>query len=129
MNRVWCPRNASTQIVVWNDDRLLGGASQFQPPSSNCSWRSRSTSRSIARLAEAGTQGQDPPVYTGLDLALEEGRVVEFRPPGVIADEADRVPGSLARSVQTCLPSAPLRSGSSRCANGPRKETLSLALA
>ena len=26
-----------TQIVEWNEDRLLGGASQFQPPSSNCS--------------------------------------------------------------------------------------------
>jgi hypothetical protein len=28
---------SSTQIVVWNDDRWLRGASQFQPPSLNCS--------------------------------------------------------------------------------------------
>ena len=28
---------SSTQIVVWKDDRWLRGASQFQPPSLNCS--------------------------------------------------------------------------------------------
>src|SRR5439155_19994238 len=38
---------SSTQIVELNDDRLLGGASQFQPPSSSCSWRSRPTTRSL----------------------------------------------------------------------------------
>src|SRR5262245_4609948 len=39
---------SSTQIVELNDERLLGGALQFQPPSSNCSLRSRSTNRSLA---------------------------------------------------------------------------------
>src|SRR5262249_49618433 len=39
---------SSTQIVELNEDRLLGGASQFQPPSSSCSLKSLSTSRSLA---------------------------------------------------------------------------------
>src|SRR6185436_1720768 len=43
------PNNpSSTQIVVWNDDRWLGGALQFQPPSLNCSRSSRSARRSLA---------------------------------------------------------------------------------
>src|SRR6185312_14883989 len=28
---------SNTQIVVWYEERALGGASQFQPPSSSCS--------------------------------------------------------------------------------------------
>ena len=32
---------SSTQIVVWKEERLLLGASQFQPPSSSCSPISR----------------------------------------------------------------------------------------
>jgi hypothetical protein len=37
----------------------------------------------IACLAEIGTRGKDPPVDTGLDLALEEARVVELCPQEV----------------------------------------------
>jgi hypothetical protein len=41
---------SSTQMVVWNEDRRLLGASQFQPPSSSCSPRSRLASASFGSL-------------------------------------------------------------------------------
>ena len=39
-----CDAPPSTQMVEWNDDRVLGGASQFQPPSASCSDSSWSSS-------------------------------------------------------------------------------------
>src|SRR5262249_53884606 len=53
---------SSTQMVVWNEERLLFGrfaetstASQFQPPSSSCSRRSRRASASFGSLKYAPT--------------------------------------------------------------------------
>ena len=59
----------------------------------------------IAGLAEVAAQRQNPSVDAGLDLALEERRVTEFRPPGdLVADEAHRRPSSLARRVKPQVP-------------------------
>ena len=59
----------------------------------------------IAGLAEVAAKRQNPTVDAGLDLALEERRVTEFRPPGdLVADEAHRPPRSLARRVQPQVP-------------------------
>src|ERR1700726_4318600 len=41
---------SSTQMVVWNEERRLLGASQFQPPSSSCSPKSRLASASFGFL-------------------------------------------------------------------------------
>jgi hypothetical protein len=55
----------------------------------------------IAGLAEVAAQREDATVDAGLDLALEERRVTEFRPPGdPVADEAHRPPCLLVRRIE-----------------------------
>src|SRR5262245_15056406 len=59
----------------------------------------------VACLAEIRTRGEVPPVDTGLDLTLEEGRLVEFWSPGaVVADEAYCPPDSLICRIQPQVP-------------------------
>ena len=47
--RSYSSNPSSTQIVVWNEGRVLFGASQFQPPSSSCSPRRRRARLSLGR--------------------------------------------------------------------------------
>ena len=55
---------------------------------------------SIAALAEIRAERDDPAVDAGLDLALEKGRVAEFRSPrDVVADAIDRGSRPRARRV------------------------------
>src|SRR5438034_7251023 len=63
---------SSTQIVELNDDRLLGGASQFHPPSSNCSRRSRSTRGSLASPKYA-PQARTLPLIQGSTSPSKKG--------------------------------------------------------
>jgi len=59
----------------------------------------------IACLAEVRTQGEDIAVDTGLDLALEKGRIAEFWSPGaVVADEGYCPLGLLTRRIQPQIP-------------------------
>ena len=95
-----------TQIVVWNDDRLLGGAAQFQPPSANCSWRSRSTSRSLASpkyAPEARTlpliQGSTSPSKKG--ESPNSGPQVQLSRTRPIALRARSLVGSNPRSLSS----------------------------
>ena len=52
------------QMVEWNEDRMLGGASQFQPPSPEL-LAQQPVDQPIAGLDEIGARGQDPSVDTG----------------------------------------------------------------
>src|SRR5262245_26356297 len=64
-----------TQIVELKEDRLLGGASQFQPPSSNCSLRSRSTKRSLASPKYA-PQARTLPLMQGSTSPSKNGELL-----------------------------------------------------
>src|SRR6267378_5970294 len=70
---------SSTQIVELNEDRLLGGASQFQPPSSSCSLRSRSTSRSLASPKYA-PQARTLPLIQGSTSPSKKGESLCWGP-------------------------------------------------
>src|SRR5262245_58656392 len=66
---------SSMQIVELNEDRLLCGASQFQPPSSSCSLRSRSTSRSLASPKYA-PQARTLPLIQGSASPSKKGELL-----------------------------------------------------
>ena len=68
---------SSTQIVVWNDERVLPGASQFQPPSSSCSLTRRRARVSSGRPNYAPT-ASTPPLMQGSSSPSKNGF-----PPGL----------------------------------------------
>src|SRR5437867_21506 len=75
---------SSTQIVELNEDRLLGGASQFQPPSSSCSPRSRSTSRSLASPKYA-PQARTLPLIQGSTSPSKNGEWPWYGPQSLLS--------------------------------------------
>lgn len=91
-------------MVVWNEDRRLFGASQFQPPSFKLV-AEEPIDQPIAGLTEIATKRENPTVDAGLDLTLEKRCVAEFRPPGeLVANEAHRALGLIARRVEPHVP-------------------------
>src|SRR5713226_6911612 len=80
---------SSTQIVELNEDRLLGGASQFQPPSSSCSLRSRSTSRPLASPKYA-PQATTHPLIQG-STSPSKKSVLLISGPQVLFSQARRI--------------------------------------
>jgi hypothetical protein len=126
---VYSKNPSRTQIVVWNGDHLLGGASQFQPPSSNCSWRP--IDQSIAGLAEVRTTGEDPSVDTGLDLGclgshpaaapcFGQETTLVAEPPRSAAGASMASPAPLERVVRRFRRHATLR----RCSLGMAQSPL-----
>src|SRR5262249_21227911 len=96
-----------TQMVEWNEDRLLGGAWQFQPPSSSCSRRRRSASpsRGSPKYAPVTTtlpliQGSTPPSKQG--EAPNSGLQVQGSRTRPMALRACALVGSNPRSL-SCI--------------------------
>ncbi len=70
--RSYSSRPSSTQIVVWNDERELAGASQFQPPSLSCSPTRRRARRSDGRPKNAPS-ASTPPLMHGSTSPSKNG--------------------------------------------------------
>ena len=84
-------------------DRLLGGASQFQPPSSSCS-PEQALQQPVDLGAEIGARPQDPPVDAGLGLPVEEGPAVELPPGDALPHEVERPADLRVRRIRAQLP-------------------------
>jgi hypothetical protein len=63
---------SSTQIVAWNDERALFGASQFQPPSSSCS-PTRRCARISVRRPKWAPSASVPPLMHGSTSPSKNG--------------------------------------------------------
>ena len=82
---------SSTQIVVWNDDAVLFGASQFQPPSSSCSLSRRSARLSVGWPKYAPI-ASTPPLMQGSTSPSKKGLAAELLVPPEACFEARRPP-------------------------------------
>ena len=85
------------------------GASQFQPPSAQLLLK-RPVGETIAGLAEIRTDCKHPSVDTGLDLAVEEGRIAELLAPRAPLAHAGRWPFAPGRSRATAASGPAIRS-------------------
>ena len=87
-------------MVVWNDERWLFGASQFQPPSSSCSPRSRLARASFGFL-KYEPMPKNSAVDTRLGFAVKIRPVVQPLEDEPLVDPVDHFAGLPAGGVET----------------------------
>ncbi len=87
-------------MVVWNEERRLLGASQFQPPSSSCS-RQELLGQCVVRFFEIRADAEDSAVDAGLRFAVKVRPVVEPLKHEPLVDAVDHFASLLAGGVET----------------------------
>ena len=87
-------------MVVWNEERRLLGASQFQPPSSSCS-PTQLLGQCVVRFFEIRAEAENSAVDAGLRFAVKERPVVEPLKNHPLVDPVDHFASLLAGGVET----------------------------
>ncbi len=98
--RSFSSKPSSTRIVELKDERMLGGAEQFHPPSSSL-FAQKTIHDVLAPLTEITAEGKNRTVDARFRLAVEVRTVVERLPFQMLLHARNCLAGFATRRIQT----------------------------